>query len=93
LKDSLKGFVAALPLEITQANVKKLIPPGSSCWRGNLRGEWWGHLKPYTSFHEKLTDHETEHMAMKTMVKRLWLQWSEREGVVAKDICPIAGLF
>ena len=93
LKDSLKGYVDALPLAIGHANVKKLIPPGASCWRGNLRGEWWGHFKPYTSFHEKITDHETEHAAAKAMVKKLWLQWAEREGVVAKDTCPMSGLF
>ena len=93
LKDSIRGYVDVLPLAIGHANVKKLIPPGASCWRGNLRGEWWGHLRPYTSFHEKLIDHENEHEAAKAMVKKLWEQWSEREGQVAKDICPISGLF
>ena len=93
LKDSLKCYVDVLPLASTHANVKKLIPPGASCWRGNLRGEWWGHFKPYTSFHEKITDHETEHAAAKAVVKTLWQQWAEREGVVAKDTCPMSGLF
>ena len=93
LKDSLKGYMEALPLAIDHRNVKKLIPPGSACWRGNLRGEWWGHLKPYTSFHEKVSDYESETAAAKAMVKKLWEQWSEREAQVAKDICPIKGLF
>jgi hypothetical protein len=93
LKDSLSGLATALPLLISHANVKKLIPPGAVIWRGNLRGEWWARFKPYTSFHEKLTNHENETEAAKEVIKKLWEQWAEREGVVAKDTCPIVGLF
>ena len=89
----LKKYPAALPLNLDQTNVKKLIPNGSVCWRGNVRGEWWGRLRPYKSFHEKLVDYATESDCMKAMVKKLWHQWCEKEGLEAHSTCPISGIF
>ena len=40
----------------------------------------------------QVIDHEKEHAAAKAMVTKLWEQWAEREGVIAKDRCPIAWL-
>ena len=90
---ALKQYPKVLPLVLTHAGVKKLVPQGAVCWRGNLRGEWWGHLRPYTSFHKKVADYTNETDCMKAMLKTLWMQWGEKEGLDAKSTCPMVGLF
>ena len=89
----LKEYPKLLPLTLSHASVKKLLPQGAVCWRGNLRGEWWGHLRPYVSFHKKAADYANESDCMKAMLKTVWIQWGEKVGVDAKAVCPLKGLF
>ena len=93
VQNSLKQYPTALPLALNQSNVKRLLPSGAVCWRGNVRGEWWGHLRPHTSFHRKLADSASEHECVKEVLQELWTQWCQKEGLDAKSACPIVGLF
>ena len=93
LLKSLKEYPKVMPLILTHAQAKKLLPQGAVCWRGNVRGEWWGHLRPYKSFHKKVADFGSESDCMKSMLQTVWMQWAEKEGLDAKSICPMVGLF
>ncbi len=81
-----------LPLDIAQADVKKFIPPDSRCWRGNLRAEWWGQLKPMKCVFAKLADFDSENECIKDMLKKLWRQYNFCNGLPL-DECPVQGVF
>ena len=42
-----RKYPAKLPLAWTQEKVKEFAPPTVSVWRGNVKREWWAHVKPF----------------------------------------------
>ena len=82
-----------IPLAFSQPTVQRCAPPGAHTWKGNVRNEWWGHLKPCSRVVRKLSDfgnNETE--AIRSVLQELWIQYNERE-TLPRTACPIAGLF
>ena len=82
-----------LPLVWEQKTVKVHTPPGASIWRGNTRGEWWGHFPPYKRVVEKLVEHGCdEKECIKAVLRALWTQYNEKFARPA-NACPVVGLF
>ena len=83
----------ALPLVFDQAKVKDYLPDGATCWRGNVRGEWWGHQPPFSRVVKKLDDYDGgERDAIIAMLQRIWKQhcWIHNTTI---DTCWIKNLF
>ena len=88
-----KKYPSSVPLDFRQEDVKLYIPPGTSCWRGNLRAEWWGHCQPYKRVREPTRRHGgNERETILSMLRQLWEQYCRKEGVGLKQ-CGIPGLF
>lgn len=83
-----------LPLALAQAEVKQWLPPSSSCWRGNTRGEWWCHVQPFQRrIVVRLSDFGTdERRAIIAMLPRAWSLYNQKEGL-PRDQTPIMGPF
>lgn len=81
----------ALPESMSQREARRWIPEGTSIWRGNLRGEWWGHCPPNLSFHAKWSTY-TEAGALKVVIRRLWREHLSMIGR-GVDACPYPHLF
>eukprot|EP00969_Alexandrium_andersonii_P203749 9002740-Alexandrium_andersonii.AAC.1 len=81
----------ALPSTIPQAEAKRYLPPDAHIWRGLVRGEWAGHLRPYPRCSARWADH-SEDGALKVVLRMLWRQHFELNGLSEAD-CPIEGLF
>ena len=64
-----------LPTEMSQAEAKRMIPPGTSIWRGRTgSGSWQGHCPPFKRcYYNFKTMGETQ--AMKAVIKQLWRQY------------------
>ena len=87
-----KGYPAKIPLAFNQATVKKFIPPGSSIWRGNTRGEWWAHVKPYSRVVRRVSDYESEKDCILAVLQESWRQFNEKSGLMP-TACPVEGIF
>ena len=82
-----------IPLEFAQATVKRYIPVGTSCWRGNVRNEWWGHCPPYDRIHRRLVDFGgDERLAIISLREELRREHLEKHSL-PKNKCPISGIF
>ena len=81
-----------LPDRIEQHEARQYVPPGASIWRGNTldRETWNGHMAPRKRIFEKLSDHG-DAGAMRLILKRLWLQYLELNGLPASE-CPWTNL-
>lgn len=84
----------ALPGQFRQQDVKNFVPPGSNCWRGNTRGEWWCHVKPFKRrIMVRIADHANdERRAILSMMQKSWMLYNQKEGLPLRQ-CPIDGLF
>ena len=87
-----KGYPAKVPLAFHQATVKKFIPPGSSNWRGNTRGEWWAHVKPYSRVVRRVSDYESETDCILAALQESWRQFNEKSGLMP-TACLVEGIF
>lgn len=82
----------AFPQEmISQAEMKKMLPPQASVWTGFSNGSWQCHLPPWRrrSFSWSQYGH---HGSAEQCLKHLWSTWLADNGLDIKD-CPIRGLF
>ena len=82
----------AMPPVFEQKTVKKYIPSTATCWRGNTRGEWWGHQPPYSRVPRKIADFDSESECILSLIQRLWKQHNKLEGKPLKS-STIIGLF
>ena len=88
----LVGLPAGLPLRLEQSKVKQYIPPGSRCWRGNVRAEWWGEHKPFKCVFTALKDFgNDEHAAAVGMLQKLWNTCNMSNGIPLNQ-CPLKGI-
>lgn len=79
-----------MPTVIPQAEARKFIPPGTSIWRGTVRGSWQGHCKPFKRVYVNWKA-SSEPEAMKEVMRQLWCQYIQREALTNAD-CPWQGL-
>jgi len=92
-KPAAKPSLSVLPLVLEQSKVKLYIPAGSRCWRGNVRAEWWGELKPLKCVFTSLKDFgNDEHAAAVNMLRKLWTNFNMLNGLPLEE-CPIKGIF
>ena len=76
-----------------QQHVRDFMPPNVSCWRGNVRNEWWCHVKPYKRHLESLERHGgDEQSCIHEMVKQAWTKYLEKEAL-PQSACPFDGIF
>ena len=76
-----------IPHIMGQEEATLYVPPSVSIWQCNVRREWWGHGVPYKRVVSCWSTAEGESEAIKICLKRLWMQWLEREGRTRED-CP-----
>jgi len=79
------------PGEIAQGWGNQFKPPGSSIWKGLVRGEWWGHLPPENRVFHRWAD-SSEFEALKFTLRDLWRQYNFQQALPAEQ-CPIKNLF
>ena len=86
-------YPAAVPKgAITQPQLKALLPPGASCWKGNLgSGHWWVHLPPHPRISRAWT-HNGHFDAAMYVLREVWSLWLEDVGL-DKAACPVPALF
>lgn len=77
----------AYPSTISQATAKAFVPPGAHIWRGVSRCDWNGHLEPFRRVRAAWSRHGEEG-AMVEVLKMLWQQHCEKEGLPYPDACP-----
>ena len=80
-----------VPFTILHSEAKDFVPPKSSIWRGLTRNSWHGHRegRKRVSASWALWG---ESGAMRQVLKLLWGQHLEMEGMEVED-CPFTGLF
>lgn len=81
----------AAPSTISQATAKMFVPPSAFIWRGVSRCDWNGHLEPYRRVRATWSKFGEEG-AMKEVLRMLWEQHCEKEGLPFPDACPHKGL-
>jgi hypothetical protein len=82
-----------LPELITQAQVKKYMPPTVSCWRGTTRPEWWAHCKPNARILVPMSRFGgCEKSTIRDLIRQAWTQYNQREGKPATH-CFFSGVF
>ena len=79
-------------LKLEQKEVKRFLPPGASVWRGNVRVEWWVHVKPLPRFCEKLEEHPDEKTCVRAVLPKAWNKFNFLNGK-APDRSPVEGIF
>ena len=88
-----KKFLARVPAgAISQAELKQMLPPNSSCWKGNWgSGHWWCHYEPHSRISRSwsIAGHKAAAMYCLKKVWGLWLT----DNSLNKSDCPIVGLF
>jgi hypothetical protein len=89
-KAKAKSVAPKLDSKIEQPEARKLIPPGSSIWRGLTKGQWCGHLPPYVRVSRPWALNETA--SCMWVIRELWLQYLEANGL-DQDSCTVEGLF
>ena len=82
----------SFPLLVGQHDVKQFAPPGARVWRGNIRAEWWGELKPYKCVWSSVDRAGSEREAIKAMLQQLWMLFNVTHGY-PKQHCPVSGIF
>ena len=86
-----KAFVPkALPAHIDQKEARVFRPPGSYIWLAT-RGEWCGHVAPYSRLSHPFAKHGTSQLALRACLKEMWTQYLEKSGL-PNSACPYAGL-
>ena len=80
-----------VPFTILHSEAREFLPPKSSIWRGLTRNSWHGHRegRKRVSASWALWG---ESGAMRQVLKLLWGQHLEMEGMEVED-CPFTGLF
>ena len=88
-----KKYPKKVPMKFEQVYVKEFMPPSVSCWRGNVRNEWWCHCQPYPRHAEPLERHGGDEQAcIVAMLQEAWRQWLQA-AMLPSSACPIEGLF
>ena len=87
------GAPLVLPLAFAQSDVNKFVPPDTKCWRGNLRGEWWGFFKHAKSVGMPISRYDDERSAIVAMLQRAWKQYNFFHGLPLKACPKIPSLF
>jgi hypothetical protein len=77
--------------DVSQEDAKRLIPPGSSIWRGLYKRLWCGHCPPARRISAPWDGPGGQAAALQSVVQRLWLQHMEHNGL-PRDVAP-PGLF
>ena len=80
------------PLAFAQETVKRYLPRGATCWRGNVRSEWWGHFEPFKREVNKVEDFATERGAILATLKVMWMQYNFVQARNPTE-CPTEGIF
>ena len=76
---------------LTQQQVKAMLPPGASVWRGNWgQGHWWGHLPPHSRVSRSWLHGHRESAFF--VLRRLWNSYLKDNGLTRAD-CPVSRLF
>ena len=77
----------------SQADARRLTPPGASIWRGNMGpGSWQVHPKPYPRRSVAWTMPGGPLVALRCVLQHAWRLWLKDNGLSASD-CPIQGNF
>jgi hypothetical protein len=79
------------PSEVSQADAAKLIPEGSSIWRGLTKRVWCGHHPPARRISAPWDGPGGETAALRSVVQRLWQTHIDHWGL-ADNVAP-EGLF
>ena len=88
-----KKYPKKVPMKFERAYVKDFMPPSVSCWRGNVRNEWWCHCQPYPRHAEPLERHGGDEQAcIVAMLQEAWRQWLQKAALPLSE-CPIEGMF
>ena len=69
--DQSPDYPAVVPNSIPQAELKHLLPPGASVWRGNTTGMWHGHFFAYKRIQEPWI-RDDEEGPKRAILRRLW---------------------
>ena len=88
-----RKFPAEVPKgAITQAEVKSLLPPSTSCWQGTLgAGSWNAHYAPYSRV-TRAWSHNGHYEAAMWVLRAVWRLWLADHSLTEKE-CPIKGMF
>lgn len=88
-----KKFPAEMPKNaMTQKDLKAMLPPDTSCWRGLLgSGAWYIHVKHHPRIARSWA-HRGHYKAAMYVLRRAWEIYLEDYGLPLSD-CPVPGLF
>lgn len=76
--------------DLTQAEIRDLVPPRGHIWRGNLVGSWQCHMQGFSRF--SASWHLYGHRESVVMCLRDWRKYLASESMDLAE-CPIDGLF
>ena len=77
------------PTTLTQAEAKAYLPAGCSVWRAISHSAWAGHCPPHPRISSSWSLGEFE--AMREVIRRLWRQHLDKEGL-DNSACPFNNL-
>ncbi len=79
------------PGELSQAQLRHLVPPGGHIWRSNVAGAWHGHYAPFPrrSFAWNMYGHRESALMV---LRYLWTNHLTSNGT-SQEACPVRGLF
>lgn len=79
-------------LKFDQKEGRQFLPLGASVWRGNIRVEWWIHVKPLPRLCEKLEEHPDQKTCVRAVLQKAWNTFNFLNGKPV-DRSPVEGLF
>lgn len=88
-----KGLATITLGSPSQADAKRLVPPGAYIWRGNYgSGSWQIHIRPYPRKSVPWTIAGGGKEACRQVLEYAWRLYLQDNGFGEED-CPVAGIF
>ena len=78
-----------VPSTMDQSTAKAFMPEGGHIWKVNGRGEWNGRYPPFKRVWASWVV-DGEELAMKKVIKMVWLQYAKRNALQWPGCCPFA---
>ena len=86
------GPVALPAGELSQNQIKVLLPPETSVWRANQHHAWMGHCPPFPRVSAPWAQYGHRYAAIR-LLRTLWGQWAKLNNKSMPSDCTVQGLF
>jgi len=78
--------------ELSQNQIKVLLPPETSVWRANHHHSWMGHCPPFPRVSAPWAQYGHRYAAIR-LLRTLWEQWAKLNNKSMPSDCEVQGLF